>query len=194
MSQISAAPAVRRDAQHNRAHILKVARQAFDDGSIDVSMDAVAKQAGVGPGTLYRHFPNKDALLAALLVHHHDELERRRAEIEASGDDAGSMLDRWIDALGDWMLAFEGLPEPLRTACRVDSPLTPACQAIIDTTERILKIAQDGGFAKPGMTGSDIFLAALSIAWASGVTPANDETRNVLRNILRTGWLHEGTG
>ncbi len=193
MPQLSAAPVVRRDAQHNRAHILSVARQAFDEVSIDVSMDAIAKRAGVGPGTLYRHFPNKDALLAALLVHHHDELEHRRAEIAASGEDAGGRLDRWIDALGDWMLAFEGLPEPLRAACQVDSPLTPTCQAVIDTTAMILKDAQVKGFAKPGMTGSDIFLAALSIAWASGVTPADDGTRDALRTILRTGWLQDGS-
>jgi AcrR family transcriptional regulator len=192
MSQMPPAAVPRRDALNNRAQILVVARQAFNDIGVDVSMDAIAKRTGVGPGTLYRHFPNKDALLAALLVLHYDELDLRRAEIEAGGTDAGNVLERWIDALGDWMLAFEGLPEPLRAACRTPSPLTPTCQTVIETTDRILKAAQDEGFARRGMSGRDIFLGALAIAWASGDTTASDTTRTVLRTMLRRGWLEPG--
>ncbi len=151
-------------------------------------MDAIAKLAGVGPGTLYRHFPNKDALLAALLVLHYDELDGRRAAIEAEGGDAGRVLERWIEALGDWMLAFEGLPEPLRAACRTESPLTPTCHVVIETTERLVQAAQDKGLARPTMTGRDIFLGALAIAWASGASTASDDTRHVLGIVLRSGW------
>lgn len=178
----------RRDAQLNRAHILKVAREAFDRDGVDVSMDAIAKLAGVGAGTLYRNFPNKDALLSALLVLHYEALEHRRAEIEATELAAGRVLELWIEALGDWMLAYEGLPEPLRAACRVASPLTPTCDAVIETTERILKAAQDAGIARQTLTGRDIFLAALAIAWAAGDTTASDTTRDVLREVLRSGW------
>ncbi|MNV61262.1 hypothetical protein D3C71_1537630 [compost metagenome] len=87
------------------------------------------------------------------------------------------------------MLAYEGLPEPLRAACRVDSPLTPTCDAVIATTDRILQAAQDGGFAQRTVTGRDIFLAALAIAWASGGAKASNDTRRVLREILKSGWL-----
>lgn len=189
MSKSSIASALRRDAQHNRAHILEVARQAFGNDSVDVSMDAIAKLAGVGAGTLYRHFPNKDALLAALLVLHYESLDYRRVEIEAGESDAGRALELWVEALGDWMLAYEGLPEPLRAACRVESPLTPTCHAVIATTERILKAAQDEGLARRTMTGCDIFFGALAIAWASGATAAGEDTRNVLRDVLKNGWM-----
>lgn len=189
MQQLPKSPPPRRDAQHNRAHILDVARQAFGSDGVDVSMDAVAKLAGVGPGTLYRHFPNKDALLAALLVDHYEALDRRRVEIEAQGCVPAVALERWIDALGDWMQAYEGLPEPLRAACRAESPLTPTCHAVIATTERVLNAAQQEGSARRTVTGQDIFLGALAIAWASGATAANENTRNVLRDVLRDGWL-----
>ncbi|MEI4884448.1 TetR/AcrR family transcriptional regulator, partial [Klebsiella pneumoniae] len=53
----------RADAQRNRQRILEVAKQAFTLSGADTSLDDIAKQAGVGPGTLYRHFPARDALL-----------------------------------------------------------------------------------------------------------------------------------
>lgn len=188
MPPSTTASASRRDAQYNRARILDVASQAFSRDGIDVSMDAIARLAGVGPGTLYRHFPNKDALLAALLVLHYERLDRRRVEIEAGEGDPGRTLELWIEALGDWMQAYEGLPEPLKAACRVDSPLTPTCRDVIKTTEKILKAAQDEGFARRTMTGRDIFLGALAIAWAAGASAAAETTRNVLRDALRDGW------
>ncbi|MEV6713400.1 helix-turn-helix domain-containing protein [Lentzea sp. NPDC051208] len=55
----------RTDKQRNRAHILEVAEQFFSERGITGSLDAIAKQAGVGPGTLYRHFPNREALLVS---------------------------------------------------------------------------------------------------------------------------------
>lgn len=188
MSNLPVKAASRRDAQHNRARILDVAGTAFDRDGIDVSMDAVARMAGFGAGTLYRNFPNKDALLAALLDRHYDSLEERRRVIEAEEPDEARVLERWIEALGDWMLAYEGLPEPLRAACRNESPLTPTCHAVIATTERLLKAAQDKGQARPQITGRDLFLGALGIAWAGGDTTAGKDTTKVLRTVLQSGW------
>ncbi|TGN61985.1 TetR/AcrR family transcriptional regulator [Paracoccus liaowanqingii] len=191
MAEMSSAPPVRRirkDAQHNRAHILDVARQAFVNEGVDVSMDAIAKEAGVGPGTLYRNFPRKEDLLAALLTVHHQALDQRRAAIEAEENHAGRALEMWIDALGDWMRAYDGLPEPLRAACRINSPLTQTCRAVIVTTEIILKSAQEEGHAREGISGRDIFLGALAIAWANGSTAADDRTSNTLLDVLKNGW------
>ncbi|WP_454798490.1 TetR/AcrR family transcriptional regulator [Novosphingobium lindaniclasticum] len=188
MSNSPARGAARRDAQHNRAHILDVARAAFDRDGIDVSMDAIAKMAGFGAGTLYRNFENKDALLAALLDRHYEGLEERRLEIEAAEQDEAQALERWIEALGDWMLAYEGLPEPLRAACRSESPLTRTCHAVIATTERILKAAQEKGLARTHVTGRDLFLGALAIAWAGGDRTAGEDTTKVLRTVLKSGW------
>lgn len=178
----------RKDAQRNRTHILDAARQAFASEGVEVSMDAIAKKAGVGPGTLYRHFPSKDALLAALLNLHHTALDQQRAAIEAEESDSGRALERWIEALGDWMLAYHGLPEPLRAACQEESALTPTCRHVIATTETILQAAQKDGLARGTSQGRDIFLGALAIAWASGVTSADERTRTVLRDMLKNGW------
>src|SRR3954452_24452641 len=104
----------RTDAQRNRTHILDVAERYFAEHGITGSLDAIAKRAGVGPGTLYRHFPNREALLAALLKARDDQLVARREAIRQEEADTATALDRWLDALGRWATAFDGLPEPLR--------------------------------------------------------------------------------
>ncbi len=182
----------RKDAQRNRTLILDVARQALVDEGVDVSMDAIARKAAVGPGTLYRHFSNKDALLAALLTVHHTRLDEQRARIAAEEGDSRRALERWIDAVSDWMLAYHGLPEPLRAACRVDSALTPTCDDVIATTETFLQAAQKDGVARPTLTGRDIFLGALAISWASDVMSADERTRTVLRTVMKDGWSDPG--
>lgn len=94
-------PKVRRpraDAQRNRERILEVAKEAFTRSGADVSLDDVAKQAAVGAGTLYRHFPTRDALLEAV---YRSEVAKLAA---AEGEFARTMPP--VEALRAWMLLF----------------------------------------------------------------------------------------
>jgi AcrR family transcriptional regulator len=88
----------RADAQRNRERILEVAKEAFTRLGANISLDDVAKQAGVGAGTLYRHFPTRDALLEAV---YRTEVEKLAA---AEGEFAKTMPP--IEALRAWMLLF----------------------------------------------------------------------------------------
>src|ERR1700745_1770066 len=88
----------RTDAQRNRERILEVAKLAFTRSGANTSLDDVAKQAGVGAGTLYRHFPTRDALLEA--VYHGEVAKLAAAERELSGRLAPA------EALRDWMMLF----------------------------------------------------------------------------------------
>ena len=88
----------RTDAQQNRERILEAAKQAFTRSGANTSLDDIAKQAGVGAGTLYRHFPTRDALLEAV---YRTEVEKLAA---AARDFAESM--RPLEALRAWMLLF----------------------------------------------------------------------------------------
>ena len=88
----------RADAQRNRERILEVAKEAFARSGANTSLDDIAKQAGVGPGTLYRHFPTRDELLAAV---YRTEVEKLAA---AERKFAETMPP--IQALRAWMLLF----------------------------------------------------------------------------------------
>lgn len=179
----------RADAARNRAHILEVAEVCFAEEGLEVSMDAISKRAGVGAGTLYRHFPNREALIAALLEGSHAELRSHMDAIATEETDPGTALARWLDAIGAWMTAYEGLPEPLREAWEQrTSPLAPTCQELVDTTDHFLAAAQQAGQARPSLRGSDLFLCALAIAWAGESSTADETTQDSLQDVLRSGW------
>jgi AcrR family transcriptional regulator len=88
----------RTDAQRNRERILEVAKEAFTRFGADASLDDIARQAGVGAGTLYRHFPTRDALIEAV---YRSEVEKLAA---AERKFAETMSP--IDSLRTWMLLF----------------------------------------------------------------------------------------
>ena len=88
----------RADAQRNRERLMEVAKAAFTRGGPDVSLDDVARAAGVGVGTLYRHFPTRDALIEAVY----------RAEVEALSQAAERLSAELapVEALRAWMRLF----------------------------------------------------------------------------------------
>ena len=88
----------RRDAQRNRERILDVAKKAFTRSGVNASLDEIAKEAGVGPGTLYRHFPTREALLEAV---YRTEMER----LASAGPKFTAELPP-VDALRAWLLLF----------------------------------------------------------------------------------------
>jgi AcrR family transcriptional regulator len=88
----------RADAQRNRERILEVAKEAFTQSGADTSLDDIAKQAGVGPGTLYRHFPTREELLVAV---YRTEMERLAAAEQKFARELPA-----IEALRAWLLLF----------------------------------------------------------------------------------------
>jgi len=88
----------RTDSLRNRERILEAAKEAFTRYGASASLDDIAKQAGVGPGTLYRHFPTRDALIEAV---YRSEVEK----LAAAGHKFSETLPP-IDALRGWMLLF----------------------------------------------------------------------------------------
>ncbi|MFF8502046.1 TetR/AcrR family transcriptional regulator [Streptomyces anulatus] len=179
----------RTDKQRNRTHILEVAEEFFAEQGITGSMDAIAKRAGVGPGTLYRHFPNREALLAALLQARDEELEARRDAIQREEADSRAALAQWLQALDEWVTAFDGLPEPLRAAlAEGTSPLAITCQGFVTTTENFLHAAQRDGGAQRWVRGRDLFLSTLATAWARGAAMADESSPDALVSLVRTGW------
>jgi len=88
----------RADAQRNRERILEVAKQVFTHRGAEASMDEIARRARIGPGTLYRHFPSRDDLLAAVYISEVEKLAEAQKKFSAELPP--------VEALRAWMLVF----------------------------------------------------------------------------------------
>ncbi|MGP3638369.1 TetR/AcrR family transcriptional regulator [Streptomyces sp. 24-1644] len=180
----------RADVQRNRAALLEAAQRHFRQYGVGTSLEAVAKEAGVGPGTLYRHFPTREALLAAVLQTRSEELVARRSEIAQLGE-ASEALGQWLRAVEEYFSAFSGLPEPLMAAARAqepDNPLTLPCDTLINTTDEYVQAAQRAGHVRESVRGYDLFLAASSVAWLKGAGATDEESLGRLRTLIESGY------
>jgi AcrR family transcriptional regulator len=137
----------RADAQRNRERILEVAKEAFTRSGANVSLDDVAKQANVGPGTLYRHFPTRDALLEAVYRTEVEKLaaaERKFAETMAP-----------VEALRAWMLLFVDYIAAKQIIAPALNTLVGGPSKVYESTRDLIKGAIDA-LVKRAIESGDI--------------------------------------
>jgi AcrR family transcriptional regulator len=103
---------LRADARRNRERVLAAAREAFAESGFGVPLDVIAARAGVGPGTVYRHFPTKEALFEAVTVARVRELVAL-ARSGADAPDPGSAFDAFLARIADEAVAKRDLPDAL---------------------------------------------------------------------------------
>ncbi len=147
------------DAARNFDAILAAGRKAFAAGGTDVSLDEIARQAGVGVATLYRNFPSREDLVEAVYVTEVDELCRYGERLAGRGDP-------W-DALVSWLrrfVAYLGTKRILLDALDRESGAFRACRdALYATGEPLLARAQDAGRARPQVTIDDVLRFLLGV-------------------------------
>jgi AcrR family transcriptional regulator len=134
---------LRADAQRNRDKLLAAATEAFAEHGEDVALETVAARAGVGIGTLYRHFPSRDALIVAAYQHEVDALCTAAADLLAA-QPADAALRAWAERFADYIATKRVMGDALRSAVTSDSPLFAV------TRERILgalRLLLDAGAA-----------------------------------------------
>ncbi|SNQ49630.1 Transcriptional regulator, TetR family [Frankia canadensis] len=155
----------RADARRNREHLLAVARETFDEAGPDASLVEIARRAGVGQGTLYRHFPTRAALLRAVLASRIETLCRRAAELSAN-ESPGDALAAWLRLLLDHARLNQGLAG----AFMLEGPEASAvdCHRVItDAAADLLGHAQRTGAARPDLSSSDLIQLVVGIALAT---------------------------
>lgn len=154
----------RADAQQNRERILQVAHDAFAE-SDDASLNSIAKRAGVGAGTLYRHFPTREALILAVYRHDVQVLVDSVAETLAECEplDAFRM---WFERLADYVRIKHGLGEALHSAAAQDvvnetyAPVTAAVGELLAACEAAKVV-------RPGLDPADVLLL-MGFLWRVG--------------------------
>ncbi|MHA7651453.1 TetR/AcrR family transcriptional regulator [Mycobacterium sp. ML4] len=137
---------VRADAARNRARVLDVAYETFAAEGLSVPIDEIARRAGVGAGTVYRHFPTKDALFQAVIADRmHHLMDEGRALLES--EDPGQALFTFLRSMVlQWGAADRGLVEALAgIGIDIDTAVPQAEQDFLGILAELLRAAQQAG-------------------------------------------------
>jgi AcrR family transcriptional regulator len=175
----------RTDAQRNRQRILEVAKEAFARSGANTSLDDIAKQAGVGAGTLYRHFPTRDALLEAVY----------RTEVEklAAAEQKLAQAMPPIEALRAWMLLFvdhiatkQIIAPALNTFVGGPSKLYEGSRAqITGAIQGLVKRAIESGDIRRDLDPFDLLRALIGV---SNVASSPDWLQSARRLLISSSW------
>jgi AcrR family transcriptional regulator len=178
---------VRVDGRRNYGRLLASAREAFDEQGTEVSLREVARRAGVGIGTLYRHFPSRDALLEALLSDQFEEMRNEAGRLQRDLP-AGEALTTWLRSIARGSARVRGLPESVLASLRdKDSQLHAACDAMRTAGAELLSAAQHSGVARADVTASDLYVLVNGIAWVAAQVPTEPELGDRLLSVALRG-------
>lgn len=184
MREKSDAP-LRSDAQRNRERILEVALQELTH-SADVPLSLIAKKSGVGQGTFYRNFPNREALV----------MEVYRHEMQQVADAAAQLLDtrppdqalrEWMDRLAQYAMAKAGIADAIRKAVSAQGgPAKPGHGPLVDAVALLLKANDDAGTIRPGVSPED-FMLAIAGLWQIGPHGDGQQRAGRLLDLVMDG-------
>ncbi len=189
-----AARPLRRDAERNRQRILKAAWEVFNDRGLEVSLDDVARHAGVGVGTVYRRFRTKEELVEALFVSRIDSIAAL-AEAAAEAPDPWSGLVSFMEQMAAMLAGDVGLRHMLMFATYGRDRVSYARQRNAPLVGRLLERAQAAGQVRSDLAPTDIpfIIFALTEASQFARTVSPEIWRRYL-NIILDGLRPEREG
>jgi AcrR family transcriptional regulator len=174
----------RADARRNRDKLMVAASEAFAEHGIDTSLEDIARKAGVGIGTLYRHFPSRDALMEAVYRHQVEALCRQADELLATSTP--------VDALAVWMQQFvgyvatkRGMATALKAVVGKDSELFAYTHGLIHVCiDNLLARAAESGAIRSDVEGGDLMRALSGICLVSDQEGWQEQARRLVALLL----------
>ncbi|MER6269982.1 helix-turn-helix domain-containing protein [Streptomyces sp900105755] len=173
---------MRADARRNYERLLKVAVEAFAEQGENASLDDIAKRAGVGSGTLYRHFPTRQALLEAAMTDRMEALAATADEFAAELP-PGAALMEWLNELCAATIQVRGLKALLGSAVTDGSSaaLTACGRLIRGSATRLVDAAKEEGTLRPDIEPIELLRLAHGLATASEL--ANGQGQEIRRYL-----------
>lgn len=183
---------MRADAQRNRERLIAAAQALFDEQGAGASLEDVAKRAGVGPGTLYRHFPTRAALQEAV---YRDAVGRLCTAGAALRDDTDAQraLSEWMHLLLQHMVARRGLAEALVAALgKQGDVFVVSHRALHEIGDDLVARARREGKVRPDLDARDLLWMVHGISQAAD-GPGGDARAQRLLGIVTAGTLSPGS-
>jgi AcrR family transcriptional regulator len=174
--------APRADAQRNRDTILLAARETFEQQGVLAPLDGIAQRAGVGNATLYRNFPTRDDLLAAVIETSNDAALTEAAALTRLLEPREALLE-WLVLLTWQLRIWHDLPYCVASARNdPDSSMNSACNPLLLQTGALLDQAKASGDAVESVTATEVFELVTALSW--GVDRFHDDQREARRRVL----------
>jgi AcrR family transcriptional regulator len=177
---------MRADARRSRLKLLEAATTAFAEHGADAPLEDIARRAGVGIGTLYRHFPTRTDLQAAVF----------RSQVDAVCATADDLIGRVppgpafvgsVRAIAGYLITKRGLSKALVDTLGRDSELISVCsRRMRESLDRLIANAQEAGFLRPDVSAKDVLRLMHGIVMATETTPEDtDRLLGVMLDGLR---------
>lgn len=176
---------MRADARRNREKLLAAATIAFAEAGTDASLEAIAKRAGVGIGTLYRHFPTREALVEAAYRNEVDRLCGSAPELLADHPPDVALAE-WMDRFVGYAEAKRGMKSALQTVVASPSDLfADAKRQLLEAIALLLGAGVEAGTLRSDVDAEDV-LRAMGAVW---LVDDAEQARKLLR-LLMDGLRH----
>jgi AcrR family transcriptional regulator len=183
---------LRADAARNRDKLLDAATRLFIEQGLDATIDAIAKEAGVGPGTVYRHFPSREALIEAAY----------RSELDAVCDAAATLLETespedalraWMDKFIDYMTKKIGMTDVLRMIMSSGAtPYAHSRERLNAAIDLLLRATTRAGVTRSDAVADDVLMTLSGIATTSGAPSQHAQAHRML-DLLLDGLRYQGS-
>ncbi|WP_155053907.1 TetR/AcrR family transcriptional regulator [Streptomyces blattellae] len=178
---------MRADARRNYDRLLAEARTAFAAHGTDASLEDIARRAGVGIGTLYRHFPNRHALLSAVFEDGVSDLLARSRELLGTPDPCTSLVT-WLREIVTHAGEYRGLSRALMSVSYDNTSALARCShPIREAGTALLTRAQEAGKVRPDVAIGDLLQLTHAIALAAEESPTDPDLADRLLKLTLRG-------
>ncbi|WP_051739667.1 TetR/AcrR family transcriptional regulator [Streptomyces catenulae] len=178
---------MRADARRNYERLLAAARTAFIEHGTDTSLEEIARRAGVGIGTLYRHFPHRTSLMGAVFQSEVDALLAQARELADAPQPCRALVE-WLRAIITHAGTYRGLSRALMTATADESSGMARCSVPMrEAGGALLARAQRAGAVRPDVTIGDLMQLTNGIALAAEESPDDPRLADRLLTLTLTG-------
>ena len=166
---------MRADARRNHGRLVVAARELFNEHGPEASLDDIARRAGVGAGTLYRHFPSRQALLAAVYLHDVEQIASRADEL-ATQYPPDEALHRWLRHQLDYVTSLQGLGGAIKAMLSGDHETLAICRDTMRAAVgRLLVPAQEAGLIREDVEPANVLRLVHGVGMACEAAPEQAE-------------------
>lgn len=183
---------LRADAQRNYDSLVSAARDAFRENGAQASLDDIAKRAGVGPGTLYRHFPTRDDLIDAVMRDWTLQVGADSEDVIAAGLPSAETLHAWFGRFVENIGIYRGAAAKLTAAMDdPESPIFRKCQVLAGANDKVIQHVASLGDLREGVDAREVMRLVSGVANVVDQAGLDPEQAKPMLSIVISGILRD---